>query len=263
MVHLLTPEQQAARFPAIYSIKHSLPSDPGHYSLASMIVWSTAPYALWQLSYHFLITVRRRDKIAAGRPTSFTWLRRSYKNTMLGKIVLALPESLQEPAFMLIQYLYALLTMMPCPIWFWYRWPSALFLMSVFTWSVYNGAVFYIDIFGQRFQKELDALKRDVARYQVGSPEIAELGKGGKGTPSSLNLGAAAVGPDDGAKDGAAGGEGAEASRQSSGVGESVRSCDEHNAAQQAAGSSTGREQITRNNENMRERGSHGGVTQG
>jgi hypothetical protein len=32
---------------------------------------------VWQLMYHFLITVRRRDKIAAGRPTSFTWLRKS------------------------------------------------------------------------------------------------------------------------------------------------------------------------------------------
>lgn len=250
MVHLLTPEQQAARFPAIYSIKHSSPSDPGHYSLASMIVWSTAPYALWQLSYHFLITVRRRDKIAAGRPTSFTWLRRSYKNTMLGKIVLALPESLQEPAFMLIQYLYALLTMMPCPIWFWYRWPSALFLMVVFTWSVYNGAVFYIDIFGQRFQKELDALKRDVARYQINSPEIAALGRGREGSVGSLSLGAAAVGDGGAAVNGTS--KSVEISKQTSGV-----------AATSATGSSTGVEQTGGGNDNMRERGSQSTVVEG
>jgi hypothetical protein len=37
-----------------------------------MTAWSTIPYAIWQLAYHFLITVRRREKIAAGRPTSFT-----------------------------------------------------------------------------------------------------------------------------------------------------------------------------------------------
>jgi hypothetical protein len=132
-----------------------------------MMLWATLPYAVWQLSYHFLITVRRRDAIKAGRPTSFTWLRKSYAKTWIGKIVLSLPDSLQESAFMVIQYLYAVLTMLPCPIWFWYRWASGVFLMVVFIWSVYNGATFYIDVFGNRFQKELEALKKDVAKWQA------------------------------------------------------------------------------------------------
>lgn len=71
---------------------------------------------------------------------------------------------------MLIQYTYAVLTMLPCPVWFWYRWPSGLFLTTVFIWSVYNGATFYIDVFGNRFQKELEALKKDMAKWQA-SPE--------------------------------------------------------------------------------------------
>lgn len=44
--------------------------------------------------------------------------------------------------------------------------------MSVFTWSVYNGANYYLDVFGNRFQKELEALKKDVAKWQT-SPEIS------------------------------------------------------------------------------------------
>lgn len=135
-----------------------------------MMLWATCPYAVWQLSYHFLITVRRRDQIAAGRPTSFTWLRKSYAKTWIGKVVLALPEFLQEPAFMFIQYSYAVLTMIPCQVWFWYRWPSGLFLSIVFVWSVYNGATYYIDVFGNRFQKELEQLKKDMAKWQS-SPE--------------------------------------------------------------------------------------------
>jgi len=71
---------------------------------------------------------------------------------------------------MLIQYLYAMLTTLPCPIWFWYRWGSAGFLCTVFTWSIYNGATYYIDIFGRRFEKELEQLKKDVQRMQS-SPE--------------------------------------------------------------------------------------------
>ena len=171
LVHLITPEYRAERFPAIHVIKNSLPEDPEHFSLGEMVFWATVPYAIWQLSYHFLISVRRRAQIAAGRPTSFTWLRRSYAGTWIGKFVVSLPAALQEPAFMGIQYIYALLTMVPCPLWFNYRWASAGFLMVVFTWSVYNGAVYYIDIFGKRFEKELNKLKEEIARWQL-SPEM-------------------------------------------------------------------------------------------
>jgi hypothetical protein len=162
---------QKSRFPAIYTIKYSYPDTPEHYTLPQMMIWATLPYAVWQLSYHFLITVRKREKIAAGRPTSFTWLRKSYAPTWIGKFVLSLPDKLQEPAFMMIQYIYALLTMLPCPIWFWNRWASAAFLNVVFIWSVYNGATYYIDIYGKRFQKELDNLRKDVAKWQ-NSPDL-------------------------------------------------------------------------------------------
>lgn len=170
LVHLLPAEYQQSRYPAVYNIRHSAPGSPEHYSLLQMMLWATIPYAVWQLSYHFMITVRRREKIAAGRPTSFTWLRKSYAKTWIGKFLLSLPVALQEPTFMMIQYIYACLTMLPCPIWFWYRWPSGGFLAAVFIWSVYNGATYYIDVFGKRFQKELEALKKDVAKWQS-SPE--------------------------------------------------------------------------------------------
>lgn len=172
LVHLTDTDVQWTRFPAVYTIKNSLPDDKAHYNLGEMMLWATLPYAVWQLSYHILITVRRREKIAAGRPTSFTWLRKSYAKTWIGKAVLSLPESLQESAFMLIQYCYAVITMIPCPIWFWHRWLSATFLFVVFSWSIYNGATFYIDVFGRRFQNELEQLKRDVVRWQ-NSPEVS------------------------------------------------------------------------------------------
>lgn len=171
IVHLIHPDFLKERFPAVHTIKFSSPDSKEHYSLWAMMIWATCPYAVWQLSYHFLITVRRREKIAAGRPTSFTWLRKSYSKTWIGRIVLNLPATLQEPAFMLIQYSYAVITMLPCPIWFRYRWLSASFLLSVFVWSVYNGATYYIDVFGKRFQNELEAMKRDVAKWQS-SPEL-------------------------------------------------------------------------------------------
>lgn len=206
MVHLLPREMLLEKFPAVHTIKFSPPNAPEHYNLSDMIIWATLPYAIWQLSYHFLITVRKRTKIAAGRPTSFTWLRKSYRNNPLGKFVLSFPESLQESVFMGIQYSYALLTMLPCPIWFWYRWASAGFLMVVFAWACWNGATYYIDVFGRRMEKELEQLKRDVAKMSqspgmggetpAGSPEALKgmdgTGEGGK--TSALDLGPAASG---------------------------------------------------------------------
>ncbi|KAG6037196.1 hypothetical protein E4U41_005266 [Claviceps citrina] len=172
LVHLLSSEDQRARFPAVWAIKHAAPGTPAAYAkVSSMLAWSTIPYALWQLTYYFFITVRRREKIAAGRPTSFTWLRRSYSRTWIGKIVLSLPSSLQEPAFMLIQYGYAALTMLPCPLWFNSRFASSSFLMTVFAWSIYNGSTYYIDVFGKRFQTELEAMKAEVLKWQT-SPEL-------------------------------------------------------------------------------------------
>ena len=188
MLHLTPAEMQKSRFSAIYAIKNSSPDSPIHYSLLSMVVWSSVPYGIWQISYHFLISVRRREKIAAGRPTSFTWLRKSYGNSWIGKLVLGLPEPLQEPGFMVTQYLYALGSMIPCPIWLWFRWPSACFLLCLFTWSIYNGATYYIDVFGKRFQKELEQMKKDVAKWQASpdvfsSPPTTPRADGGAGAP--------------------------------------------------------------------------------
>ncbi|KAF2863316.1 hypothetical protein K470DRAFT_255004 [Piedraia hortae CBS 480.64] len=184
IVHLLPVTLQQVRFPAVHTIKYSPPTAPEHYRLKDMILWATLPYAIWQLSYHILITVRKRDKIAAGRPTSFTWLRRSYKNTFLGKLVLSCPEKAQEPAFMAIQYLYALTTILPCPLWFSSLHASGAFLLIVFAWASWNGATYYIDIFGKRLERELETLRVEVARLngalEGGSRDASRGRKEGK-----------------------------------------------------------------------------------
>ncbi|QIW97223.1 hypothetical protein AMS68_002741 [Peltaster fructicola] len=183
LVHLIPKEMQQERFPAIYTIKYSLPGSPEHYRLLDMIVWATLPYAFWQLSYHFLITVRKRAQIAAGRPTSFTWLRRSYRANFLGKFVLGFPDIYQEPIFMMIQYVYALLTLSPCPIWFWSRWASATFMMVVLSWASWNGATYYIDVFGRRMEKELNELRKQVERLSKSPDMRGEDGTGSINTP--------------------------------------------------------------------------------
>jgi len=44
---------------------------------------------------------------------------------------------------MFIQYSYAVLTMLPCPLWFYNRKLSAIFITFVGLMSIYNGATYY------------------------------------------------------------------------------------------------------------------------
>ena len=158
LVHLLPPDLQQQRFPAIWAIKMLAPSLKVQDSLFIMTIWSTVPYFIWQLSYYILISVRQSEQIAAGIPTSFTWLRERYANARIGRVMLSLPETLQEPAFMMLQYIYIVLTSLPCLFWFGNRYASAAFLIAVFSGSVANGAAYYIDKFDKSLKhgKESD-----------------------------------------------------------------------------------------------------------
>jgi hypothetical protein len=65
--------------------------------------------------------------------------------------------------------------MIPTPIWYGSKVYSTIFLSLVFGWSVWNGATYYIDIFGRRFQKELEDLRAEVEKWQ-NSPLRGESG---------------------------------------------------------------------------------------
>lgn len=56
--------------------------------------------------------------------------------------------------------------MAPCPWWYSHKKLSTIFLSSLFAWSVWNGASYYVDVFGQRFKKELEDLRREVSTYE-------------------------------------------------------------------------------------------------
>ena len=56
--------------------------------------------------------------------------------------------------------------MIPTPLWFVSTLLSTLFIGAVFGWSIWNGATYYVDIFGKRFQKELEELRAQVEKWQ-------------------------------------------------------------------------------------------------
>jgi hypothetical protein len=68
--------------------------------------------------------------------------------------------------------------MLPCPIWYGSMVYSSIFLSVVFGWSVWNGATYYVDVFGKRFQKELEDLRAQVEQWQNSPRSLSDIPSG-------------------------------------------------------------------------------------
>lgn len=159
IVHELPEDYRAARFPAVAGIDH--------WNFINGIIWTSIYYTLWQVCYHYFITIKRKEQIEKGKVTSFTYLKKKNKNDVLGKFVNSLPYTwMQIAAFTLIQFGYQILTMSFCPIWFRYKHACGAFMFFIFIWASYNGATYYIDVFGKRLEKEVERLKMEVIELQ-------------------------------------------------------------------------------------------------
>ncbi|KAG1773853.1 hypothetical protein EDD22DRAFT_3509 [Suillus occidentalis] len=144
------------RFPALKALPYL---DP----VRALLV-SGAIYITWQVMYWKFVLVDRRSKIASGqRTTSFSFLLND-KRGAIGRALSTVPPQYREVSFMAGQLVYSLLTELPAvfllydsPVW------SGAFLMFIFSVSVWNGGGFYIEVFGRKFERELEALRKELA----------------------------------------------------------------------------------------------------
>ncbi|KAF7355022.1 Integral to membrane protein [Mycena sanguinolenta] len=145
-----------ARFPALLQLPHL---DP-----VRAILLSGGIYLSWQLLYWKFILVDRHEKIESGqRTTSFSFLLND-KRGVIGRTLSSIPPAYREMSFLTGQLVYAVLTELPAvyllydsPFW------SGVFLMLILGVSVWNGGGFYIEVFGRKFERELEALRKELA----------------------------------------------------------------------------------------------------
>lgn len=165
IVHELPHDYKVARFPAVASITD--------WSFFNGIIWTSIYYTIWQVCYHYFITIKKSHEINSGKVTSFTYLKEKNSQSFLGKLVNSLPYTwMQIGAFTLIQFGYQLLTMIFCPIWFKYKHACGTFMCFIFVWASYNGATYYIDVFGKKFEKEVAKLKAEINELQKRDDEV-------------------------------------------------------------------------------------------
>ncbi|ANZ76209.1 BA75_01961T0 [Komagataella pastoris] len=159
IVHQIDPEYQLARFPGA--------AKTASWNFYKGILYTSLFYLVWQSLYHYFITIKRAEKIKQGRATSFEYLRKAYSGNALGKAVNSLPEPFPVVAFTLIQFGYQLLTMSLCPLWFRYKLLCTLFMAFIFIAASYNGATYYVDYYGKKFEKEVITLRQELTQLQA------------------------------------------------------------------------------------------------
>lgn len=128
------------------------------------IIWTSIYYLIWQILYHYFITLRKSKKIKSGqRMTSFEYLtKHQFKDLWCVK----LPAPLPMLIYTVLQYFYQLFTMLLCVIWLRYRLAALIFLFVIFLVASYNGATYYIDIYGKHFENQLVKLKQELEILQ-------------------------------------------------------------------------------------------------
>ncbi|SCU87632.1 LAMI_0D06854g1_1 [Lachancea mirantina] len=156
--HTIDEQLKQTRFPAA-SLRASKT-----WNLKTNILWTSLYYLVWQSAYHYFITLRKSSKIRSGqRMTSFEYLTtHQFKNFWAVK----LPDPWPMLLYTLFQYCYQLGTMMLCSIWFNYRRAAAAFMLFIFWSAAKNGATYYIDHYGRKFEKEVAKLKEEVENLQ-------------------------------------------------------------------------------------------------
>jgi len=183
------PEPQT-RFPALAELPHL---NPFRSLLLSSII-----YSIWQLLYWKVVLIDRRKKIESGqRITSLSWLLND-KRGVIGRTLAAIKPENREWSFMLGQLVYSIITELPA-VFLLYdskSW-SAAFLILIFSVCVWNGGGFYIEVFGRKFERELEALRKELAEAYARtttstptSPTLAAQSDDGlSSVASSPNLG--------------------------------------------------------------------------
>jgi len=121
------------------------------------------------------VYVDRRKKLESGqRTTSLHWMLN--KPGLIGNMLSKVKPENRELYFMLGQFFYSVLTDVP-PVFVLYDSPfwSGAYLLFILSVSVWNGGGFYIEVFGRKFERELESLRKELAEAQSKSQRSSPI----------------------------------------------------------------------------------------
>lgn len=68
--------------------------------------------------------------------------------------------------YTVVQYLFQLCTMLLCSIWLRYIWTVSIVLCCISLITAYNGATYYVDVYGRNFEAQINKLKQELELLQ-------------------------------------------------------------------------------------------------
>ncbi|WWC60822.1 uncharacterized protein I303_103398 [Kwoniella dejecticola CBS 10117] len=171
-------------------IRHNYPNaeerypglkDVNKYKWYTMILLSGVPYILWQAAYYKFISLDRKSKIESGqRQNSFRYLLND-KRGPIGKALQGIRPEHRELWFIFGQLIYSIIFMIPpAALFINSSRASSVFLIVIFAVSAWNGASFYVEVFGRKFERELEKLRKEMELASATGTSISSSA----GTPS-------------------------------------------------------------------------------
>lgn len=156
--HAIPREQALERFPALAQLPG--PGEP--LPVGKSMLFSFIVYGAWQASYWTLISRRKKAKIESGeRANSFITMVRG--RGALAPLLGQFRYDRAERWFMFIQFFYTMVTALPAPrLYFRSKTAASAFVFIVQLMAAWNGATYYMEVFGRRFERELLALRAEV-----------------------------------------------------------------------------------------------------
>ncbi|KAJ9098153.1 hypothetical protein QFC21_004482 [Naganishia friedmannii] len=130
---------------------------------SNMILCSVIPYVIWQGLYWKFLLHDRREKIESGaRQTSFRYMLND-KHGPIGKALQGVTPAYREAAFMGGQLVYSIICMLPAATFLIYSPKSCIvFLILLWSQASWNGASYYVEVFGRKFERELEKLRKEI-----------------------------------------------------------------------------------------------------
>ncbi|GMK55113.1 hypothetical protein CspeluHIS016_0201690 [Cutaneotrichosporon spelunceum] len=179
-IHIFRYPNAGERYPGILHVDD--------YNWTQRIALSAVPYCLWQLTYWKFISVDRHEKIVSGkRENSFHYLLND-KHNPIGRALRGIKAEHREGWFILGQLIYSIIFMIPASTLFLHNETATYICLCVlFLVSTWNGACFYVEVFGRKFARELEQLRKEMDALTATSSSSSTGSNSPKGSSNTAS----------------------------------------------------------------------------